>query len=164
MIVLASWVAYKKAGWRCYIVALLQMGTAISALLLWLLPLDNIGGLLFAAAILPNAVAGYAIMVGLQLANTAGYTKRAAASSGIFVGYCLGSFTAPFFFRDEDAPRYKPGFAVVVAGSVLGAMFMLIYRMICMFENRKRDKAGVAEGFDHAFEDDLTDQKVSCPP
>lgn len=54
MIVLSSWLAYKKPGLRCYIVAALQMGTALSALLLWLLPLDDVGGLLFAAAILPS--------------------------------------------------------------------------------------------------------------
>lgn len=57
MIVLASWLAYKKPGLRCYIVAALQMGTALSALLLWLLPLNNVGGLLFAAAILPSTFA-----------------------------------------------------------------------------------------------------------
>lgn len=45
--------------------------------------------------LLPSAAAGYCVLMGLQIANTAGYTKRALASSGIFVGYCKFFF---FFF------------------------------------------------------------------
>lgn len=37
----------------------------------------------------------------------------------------------------------------------------LVYRFVCMWENKRRDKIG-AEGFDHAYEDDLTDMKVSA--
>lgn len=33
------------------------------------------------------------------------------------------------------------------------------YRFICDRENKKRDKSGVEEAFDHAYEDDLTDIK-----
>lgn len=31
-----------------------------------------------------------------------------------------------------------------------------------MWSNRKRDAAGIMEGFDHAYDDDLTDKKASC--
>lgn len=103
-------------------------------------------------------------MVGLQLANTAGYTKRAASSAGIFIGFCVGSFVAPFFFRDSDAPRYKLGFSIVVVGSVVGAVCILAYRVVCVYQNRKRDRSGIAESFEHAFEDDLTDKRVSTLP
>lgn len=30
-----------------------------------------------------------------------------------------------------------------------------------MWSNRKRDAAGIMEGFDHAYDDDLTDKKAS---
>lgn len=30
-------------------------------------------------------------------------------------------------------------------------------------ENRRRDKTGTVEGFEHAYEDDLTDKMVSNP-
>ena len=33
---------------------------------------------------------GYAVLMSMQIANTAGYTKRSVGSSGMFVGYCLG--------------------------------------------------------------------------
>jgi hypothetical protein len=36
----------------------------------------------------------------------------------------------------------------------------LVYRWLCVWLNRKRDKTGIMEGFDNAYEDDLTDMKV----
>jgi hypothetical protein len=36
-----------------------------------------------------------------------------------------------------------------------------VYRFVCIWDNKQRDKAGVMEGFDHAYEDDSTDRKVS---
>ncbi|EFQ27212.1 uncharacterized protein GLRG_01707 [Colletotrichum graminicola M1.001] len=42
-----------------------------------------------------------------------------------------------------------------VAG-VLG----LVYRFVCTWQNNKRDKAGIVEGYDHAYKDDLTDLKL----
>lgn len=75
---------------RCYLIVLAQMGTILAALLLWLLPLSATGGLLYGVYTLASTGAGYAVMMGLQIANTAGYTKRSLASSGMFVGYCLG--------------------------------------------------------------------------
>ena len=61
-------------------------------ILFWQLPQNAKGGLLFACYILASFGGGYAVLMGLQVANTAGYTKRSVTSSGIFVGYCLGRF------------------------------------------------------------------------
>ena len=85
-----TWLAFKFPNIRSYLVFLAQMGTTLAALLLWLLPLSAKGGLLFATFILPSVGAGYAVLMGLQIANTAGYTKRSVASSGLYIGYCLG--------------------------------------------------------------------------
>ena len=71
----------------------------MAALLLWLLPRDSTGGLLFGAYTLATFGGGYAVLMGMQIANTAGYTKRSLASSGIFVGYCLGK---PFLQSQTD--------------------------------------------------------------
>jgi Na+/melibiose symporter-like transporter len=95
----------------------------------------------------------------LCTANTAGYTKRSLASSGVFLGYCLGNFVAPLLFKSEDAPRYEPGFIAVIACCAAAGVLSLVYRYICVWENRGRDRSGIAEAFDHAFDDDLTDIK-----
>jgi hypothetical protein len=97
--------------------------------------------------------------MGLQIANTAGYTKRSVTSSGIFVGYCLGNFVGPLLFKPADAPVYAPGFIAVLATSIAAAVLAVVYRYVCIWENHRRDKVGTMEGFDHAYEDDLTDMK-----
>ncbi|KAL4898284.1 major facilitator superfamily domain-containing protein [Aspergillus ambiguus] len=152
--------AYKFAryGIRSWLVAGCQLITTLASLLLLLLPLNETGGLLFACYILPSLGGAYAVLMGLQIANIAGYTKRTVASSGIYIGYCLGNFVGPLVFEEKDAPRYVPGFIVCVVTSVLAAALAIIYRYICIWDNRKRDRSGIAEGFGNAYQDDLTDK------
>jgi MFS family permease len=90
IMLILSFLAYKLPKARSYLIFGAQMGTTLAALLLWLLPLSARGGLLFATIILPSIGGGYAVLMGLQVANTAGYTKRSIASSGLYIGYCLG--------------------------------------------------------------------------
>ena len=152
--------AYKFKGIRTYLIVLCQCGTIMSALLLWLLPEHSKGGFLFAVFFLASFGGSYACLMGVQIANTAGYTKRSLSSSGTFVGYCLGNFVGPLVFKEKDAPRYAPGFIIVVVTSIITAVLALVYRFVCIWENKRRDKHGV-EAFEHAYEDDLTDKTVS---
>jgi hypothetical protein len=50
---------------------------------------------------------------------------------------------------------------VVVITAIVAGLLVLVYRVICSLENRRRDKMGTVEGFEHAYEDDLTDKMVS---
>lgn len=90
MQLLVPYLAYKFPNIRAYLYCFCQVMTMIASLMLWLLPRDQLGALLFASYILPTTGAGYAVLMGLFLANNAGYTKRSLASSGLFVGYCIG--------------------------------------------------------------------------
>jgi hypothetical protein len=38
-------------------------------------------------------------------------------------------------------------------------VFAVIYRYVCIHDNRKRDRAAVMEGYNHAFNNDVTDTK-----
>jgi len=39
----------------------------------------------------------------------------------------------------------------------------MVYRLVCIRENKRRDNTGIMEAFEHAYEDDVTDKKVrSC--
>lgn len=90
MMLLITYLCFKLPGWRAYLIILCQLGTILASCLLWKLPHSAVGGMLFALYILPSIGAGYAAMMGLFLANNAGYTKRSLASSGLYVGYCFG--------------------------------------------------------------------------
>jgi hypothetical protein len=72
-----------------------------------------------------------------------------------------GNFVGPLAFKAEDAPRYAPGFIITLITAIVAAVLVVVYRLVCIWENRRRDKAGTPEGFDHAYEDDITDRKVS---
>ncbi|KAJ5525284.1 hypothetical protein N7494_011934 [Penicillium frequentans] len=157
---IGSYLAYRFSdkGVRSWIVFTAQMITTIAAILLVSLPIEATGGLLFACYILPAIGGGYAVLMGLQIANIAGYTKRSIASSGLYVGYCLGNFTGPLVYKTKDAPRYVPGFITVVVTSFAAGVIVLIYRFICVWENRHRDESGTSEGYENAYQDDLTDK------
>jgi len=71
-----------------------------------------------------------------------------------------GNFVGPLAFKTDDAPRYPRGFIIVLITAIVAAVLVIVYRFVCIWENKRRDKAGTAEGFDHAYEDDLTDSKV----
>lgn len=90
IMLIMPYLAYKFKNSRSLIVFVAQLGTTLAALLLWQLPRSARGGLLYAAYTLPCVGGGYAVLMGLQIANTAGYTKRSMASSGLYIGYCLG--------------------------------------------------------------------------
>lgn len=92
MILAATWTAYKVPRVRIWIVFAGEIVTIISCLLLWLLPRSATGGLLYAVYTLTGFTAGWGIILGLSIANTAGYTKRMAISSAVYVGYCLGEW------------------------------------------------------------------------
>lgn len=77
---------------RSWIVFTAQMISTPAAILLVSLRIEATGGLLFACYILPAIGGGYVVLMGLQIANIAGYTKRLIASSGLYVGYCLGEY------------------------------------------------------------------------
>lgn len=46
----------------------------------------------------------------------------------------------------------------------ISIVLTFIHRYYCIWDNNRRDKAGIPEGFDHAFEDDSTDLKVRILP
>lgn len=73
----------------------------------------------------------------------------------------IGNFTGPLVYKPKDAPRYVPGFITVVVTSFAAGILMLVYRFVCVWENRKRDQSGTAEGYENAYQDDLTDKTVS---
>lgn len=55
---------------------------------------------------------------------------------------------------------YGPGFEAVLITAAVTAGLAVFYRYLCIWENRWRDKAGIMEAFEHAYEDDVTDRKV----
>ncbi|CAI7570813.1 unnamed protein product [Penicillium crustosum] len=152
------YLAFKYKNVRTYIVITCQCLTIISSLLLWLLPRSELGGLLLGVYFLGSFGGAYVTLMIIQVANTAGYTKRAFTSAGIFIAYSVGNVIGPLMFMSDDAPRYISGWTIVVVTQSTAAVLTLLYRILCVRENNRRDKTGIMESYDHAFDDDLTDR------
>lgn len=45
--------------------------------------------------------------------------------------------------------------------SFAAGVVTLIYRFVCVWKNGKRDDSGIPEGYEHAYQDTLTDKTVS---
>jgi len=91
----AAYAAYKFPNKRCIIMFICQIPTVTACLLQWLLPRENKGGLLFAVYIIASLGGTYAVLLGLVMANSAGYTKRTVNAAGLFIGYCVGNIVGP---------------------------------------------------------------------
>lgn len=87
---LAPWAGSYFRNARIWALVVCQTLVIIAALLLWLLPRTEQGGLMFALCIVTTFGGSYSILMALQIANTAGYTKRTFTSAGMYAGYCLG--------------------------------------------------------------------------
>jgi hypothetical protein len=99
---MAPYAAMKLKDARCWMIVITCSVSLLASLLLWQLPISNTGGRLFAVYILAVYGGGYAVLMGLSVANFAGYTKRSVSSSGIFVGYCLGTNHLPNSLHHAD--------------------------------------------------------------
>ena len=73
---LAPYFCYKFKNVRTIALCVCQTGTVIAAILLWKLPFDATGGLLYAIYTLPCLGGSYAVLMGLQTANTAGQSSQ----------------------------------------------------------------------------------------
>jgi hypothetical protein len=72
-----------------------QIPVLAGALLLWLLPRHQTGGLLVALYMTPMFGGTYLVTMAITLANCAGYTKRSVFAAGVFIGYCCGNIAGP---------------------------------------------------------------------
>ncbi|KAF2099177.1 MFS transporter [Rhizodiscina lignyota] len=154
----ASFLASYTKRYRCIIMFVCQIPVLVAALMLWLLPRTRTGPLLVAVYLIPVYGGCVSMCFPLNLANCAGYTKRTVYSAGAFVAYCLGNIAGPLSYRPQDAPDYVPAFIFQVVSTIVTSFLLFAYRYLCIRENRKRDAAGILEGFDHAYEDNLTDR------
>ncbi|EMD66057.1 hypothetical protein COCSADRAFT_294534 [Bipolaris sorokiniana ND90Pr] len=152
------YIACRVDNIRAWLIVICQCGTIAASLLPWLLPRDEKSDLLFACYILASYSGGYVVLMGLQVANTAGHTKRSATSAGMFVGHCLGNVMGPMLFKPEDAPTYAPGFIAVLATSSAAALLARVYRSLCIRDNCHHDGSGTQKCAKRTL-DDVGDRK-----
>ncbi|KAI1849582.1 hypothetical protein JX265_013588 [Neoarthrinium moseri] len=130
---------------------------------LWLIDNTKPYGRLVCLWISFTYTATWTLSMAVATANTAGHTKKITTNAMLLIGYCLGNFIGPFFFKSEQAPVYNLGvgmmfFCIGVQVLSLGGIWLLLWS-----RNKKRKALinGVspgndidAQGYERAFLDE----------
>lgn len=66
--------------------------------------------------------ATWTLSMSVATANTAGHTKKVTVNAMLLIGYCLGNFIGPFFFKISQSPQYELG---------VGMMFFCLAMQVC---------------------------------
>lgn len=82
---------------------------------LWLVDGSKPYGRLVCLWISFSYTATWTLSMSVATANTAGHTKKITTNAMLIIGYCLGNFIGPFFFRAEQAPFYLLGVGMMIA-------------------------------------------------
>ncbi|BCS23745.1 uncharacterized protein APUU_40189S [Aspergillus puulaauensis] len=106
---LACFFATHYPNSRILIMLLCILPFLVGVLGLWLLPSSNPYGRLVCLWISFAYTAAWTLCMSIATANTAGHTKKITTNAMVIIGYCLGNFVGPFFFKSAQAPVYELG-------------------------------------------------------
>ncbi|KAI1137765.1 MFS general substrate transporter [Hypoxylon sp. FL0543] len=139
-----------------------QIPALIGAVLLYTLPRENQRGLLGSYYVVQTHGIVGTLTMSLVSSNVAGYTKKATASSMMYVAYCVGQVAAPQLFIPSEAPAYKSAFLAAFICFALCILFSIALRFYLIWENKKRDNHSLCGGeLQHSDGEflDLTDKQ-----
>ncbi|KAF3061861.1 hypothetical protein GL218_03703 [Daldinia childiae] len=147
---------------RTWLIAGCQIPALIGAVLLYTLPRENSRGLLGSYYIVQTHGIVGTLTMSLVSSNFAGYTKKATASTMMYVAFCVGQVVAPQLFLPREAPAYKTAFLAAFICFALCIVFTIVLRFYLIVENKRRDELHLSEGelsnTDNEFLD-LTDKQ-----
>lgn len=100
--------------------------------------------------------AAFVLILSLQIANTAGHTKKVVTNAVLFLGYCTGNIAGPFFYLADQAPTYELGIWSMIVSHLLEAVVVCIFWFMLRRENKRRDKL---QGHEGLTADELLERK-----
>lgn len=83
------------------------------------------------------------ILLSLSASNVKGNTKRAIVNTMFFIGYCAGCIGSPQLWTNR--PRYTEGVITSIVTWCLLFVAVIVYRFLCMHDNRQRDANASAD-------------------
>ncbi|KAI1881545.1 hypothetical protein JX265_000371 [Neoarthrinium moseri] len=125
---------------------------------------DKKVALLFAWYIMYSFWCAVGLSLSLVTRNVAGQTKKSVVVALSFMSWAAGNAIGPQVFRKQDAPRYFPAFAVILASFVALVVVLFALRFYYVWQNGvKQGKIDRGEALAdtegvHGFED-ITDKE-----
>ncbi|KAL4735707.1 major facilitator superfamily domain-containing protein [Aspergillus similis] len=140
VILAALFTTYIRKSRLAAMVAIFLMAMA-GILMVKLLPQDRkiprLAGYWLVTAVAP----AFPLMMSLFASNTAGFTKKSTVVAFIFVGYCVGNFVGPQFFKSTEAPGYSTAYTTILACYVISIVMAAVFRVYLDWTNKRRDQA-----------------------
>ncbi|KAK2788547.1 hypothetical protein FQN52_006660 [Onygenales sp. PD_12] len=84
--------------------------------------------------------AAFVLILSMQVANTAGHTKKVVTNAVLFLGYCAGNIVGPFFYLTEQAPSYPLGIWSMIVSHLIEAVLISTLGLLLRRENKLRDR------------------------
>ncbi|KAI1618530.1 MFS transporter [Exophiala viscosa] len=89
--------------------------------------------------------AAFVMILSLQIANTAGHTKKVVTNAVLFLGYCTGNIAGPFFYKTNQAPGYRLGIWSMIVSHLIEVVLIITFWVLMRAENIRRDKVQMAQ-------------------
>lgn len=105
---------------------------------LWLIDESKPYGRLVCLWISFTYTATWTLSMSVATANTAGHTKKITTNALLLIGYCLGNFVGPFFFKTYQAPEYPLGVAMMFFCIGVQVLCLVGIWALLWFRNRSR--------------------------
>ncbi|WPH01891.1 Hypothetical protein R9X50_00474500 [Acrodontium crateriforme] len=89
--------------------------------------------------------------------NLGGHHRRSVGSAWQVGFGNIGGIIAVFAFQKHDAPRYRTGYSICIAFTILSILACVTYGFACWFANRTRDRSTVDVGLTEYEKTELGD-------
>ena len=123
-----------------------------------LLPQSDSYGRLACLWISFSYTASWTLSMSVATANTAGHTKKITTNALLLIGYCLGNFVGPFFFKTSQEPRYGLGVGMMFCCIAIQVASLVGIWVLLWTRNRSRRELHTSENRQRAWEMGLLDK------
>ncbi|GAB1215707.1 hypothetical protein ATERTT37_004901 [Aspergillus terreus] len=121
---------------RCVFILIFLLPNIAGAFGLRFVPLDQKVGRLICYYLTGPYNAAFVLILSMQVANTAGHTKKVVTNAVLFLGYCTGNIAGPFFYKDDQ----NLGIWSMIVSHLIEAVLISVLGLLLRWENKKRDR------------------------
>ncbi|RAK81002.1 putative MFS allantoate transporter [Aspergillus fijiensis CBS 313.89] len=125
---------------RCLFIVIFLLPNIAGAFGLRFVPQDQKVGRLICYYLTGPYNAAFVLVLSMQIANTAGHTKKVVTNAVLFLGYCTGNIAGPFFYKTNQAPTYELGIWSMIVCHLLEVVLITTLGFLLRWENQRRDR------------------------
>ncbi|KAF7717436.1 Uncharacterized protein PECH_000927 [Penicillium ucsense] len=125
---------------RCIFILIFLIPNIVGAFGLRFVPADRGVGRLICYYLTGPYNAAFVLVLSMQIANTAGHTKKVVTNAVLFLGYCTGNLAGPFFYKTDQSPTYPLGIWSMIVAHLIEVVLISVLGLLLRWENQKRDR------------------------